>query len=69
MIKAAGKAGDGKRLLLLGLSDENVKRLKADQPILIKAEDLAELGFQDMHIAIVYGSTEEEIMERIQEST
>lgn len=43
----------GKKALILGIDDENVRRLKADQPIQIKG---AELGL-DHDIMIIHGRT------------
>lgn len=56
MIKAAGQAGDGTPLLILGLSAENMARLLSDQPI---SFDLAELGLPPARVVIVGGQTEE----------
>lgn len=45
-------------MVMLGLSDENVKRLTHDQPIKF---NLKELGLQDMDIVIFHGKTEQEM--------
>jgi hypothetical protein len=63
MIKAAGKTGDGKPLLFLGLSGENVTRLAAGEPIHIPARHVAELGLPEMEIIINYGRTEQAIVD------
>lgn len=56
MIKAlAGKN------VILGLSEENVKRLKDNQPIKINLKDM---GLPDQVIYIVYGATEEALYEQ-----
>lgn len=65
MIKASGKTGDGKPLLILGLSRENLDRLPLDQPIAIRPEQLAELGMPEMTIVILGGETEQDIAEDI----
>jgi hypothetical protein len=44
----------GKRLLLLGLTPENVGRLRAGQPILVDAD---KLGLPDLRIALCYGES------------
>ena len=43
---------------MLGLSDENVRRLTQDQPIKF---NLKELGLMDLDVVIFNGKTEEEI--------
>lgn len=58
MIKAAGRTGDGKPLLLLGLSGENVTRLMSDEPIRF---DMADVGLPPMVVVIVGGRTEDDI--------
>lgn len=62
MIKAAGQTGDGKPLLLLGLSGENITRLVAGEPINITSAWMVEMGLPELTIALVYGRTEEAIM-------
>lgn len=65
MIKATGKTGDGRPMVLLGLSGENVTRLMADEPIRF---DLAELGLPSMVVVIVGGRTEDAITEKLREA-
>lgn len=43
-------------MIILGLSDENVKRLTNDQPIKF---NLKELGLSDMDVFIFHGKTEQ----------
>lgn len=63
MIKVKAKSTtDGKDMLLLGLSDENMKRLKDGQPIKFNAKDV---GFPHMEIMIFNGRTEAEMYEEI----
>jgi hypothetical protein len=54
MLKAVGDHR-GTQILLIGLSDENVRRLQAQQPIMFNA---AELGLPPLHVVIAAGSTE-----------
>jgi hypothetical protein len=68
MIKAAGKTGLGLPLLLLGLSGENVTRLAAGEPILIRSGDMSALGLPPMEIVIHYGRTEAAIIEEMESS-
>lgn len=58
MIKAAGRTGDGKPLVILGLSGENMTRLMAGEPIRL---DLADLGLRSTVVVIVGGRTENDI--------
>ena len=48
-------------LYILGLSAENIKRLKDDQPIYF---DLAELGLKGK-MSIIYGETEQSLTDMI----
>lgn len=57
MIRARGSHKDGRPLMILGLSHENLARLVADEPIMFDAE---ELGFDGV-VVIVAGKTEDEI--------
>lgn len=57
MIKARG-VKDGRPLVILGLSGENMTRLMAKEPILF---DLSELGLPSTTVLIVGGRTEADI--------
>lgn len=63
MIKAVGRTGAGQPLLVLGLSGENMTRLMADEPILIRMGDV---GLPDCVVAIVGGRTEDAIAEALE---
>ncbi len=65
MIKAAGKTGLGLPLLILGLSGENVTRLAAGEPIMIRGTELAAMGIPAVELAIVYGRTEQDIIDEL----
>ena len=54
-------------MLFLGLSGENITRLAAGEPILIRSAQLAELGLPPMVIAIHYGRTEDDIVAELKE--
>lgn len=59
MIKARGKAEDGRHFLILGLSRKNTEALLEGLPIAI---DTVDLGVTDgPHILLVAGETEEDI--------
>jgi hypothetical protein len=62
VIKARGTAGDGKPVVILGLSGENVARLFAAEPIRL---NLADLGLPACHVIIMAGKTEEAIAEQL----
>jgi hypothetical protein len=52
-------------LLFIGLSDENVARLRAGQPIVLKADDaVARLGTE---VVIYHGATEVELTRELEE--
>jgi hypothetical protein len=55
MIKAKLTNGD----LLFGISAENVRRLKNNEPIVF---NLKTMGLEDRKVMIVYGETEQDIM-------
>jgi hypothetical protein len=58
MIKAAGRLKDGRPMLLLGLSGENMTLLMAQEPIIIETE---QLGLPPMFVVVVGGRTEDDI--------
>lgn len=49
-------------LIILGLSKENIARLKQGKPILF---DATNLGLPGKHIAIHYGETEQALMDEL----
>lgn len=63
MIRARAEDGDGRPVILLGLSDENLRRLGDDQ---IRV-DLAELGFAvGAPLVLLFGGgTEAELADRL----
>ena len=65
MIQAHGKTGDGRPLMFIGLSEESVARLMADQPLQV---DLERLGLGHGVIVIVGGITENAILEQFRSS-
>lgn len=64
MIKAVGRAGD-RPLIIIGLSDENLRRLRDDQPIRF---DLADLGLPPALVLILGGPTEDAIVDQLHEN-
>lgn len=63
MFKARGRTGQGNDLVYLGLTGENVTRLAADEPITF---NLSELGLPAVQVVIVYGKTENAIVEQLE---
>lgn len=55
MLKAVFRAGpDGRKVILLGVDRENIRRLTGGEPIKV---DLTELGAGDGDVIVVYGET------------
>lgn len=55
-----------KRIVLLGITDENILRMKRGQPVYVRAESHS--GFpEDLSIAIIYGATEDEITKQLED--
>jgi hypothetical protein len=61
MLKASGTQPDGRPLIVLGLSYENVIRLKNGDPIDFPLDDLGVAA----DVAIFYGKTEEEMRQTL----
>ena len=64
MIKAYKKLPNGQRKVLLGLSDENEKRMLDDQPVRLNLKDLSS-ELPNVEIFLVRGETETAIIEKI----
>ena len=64
MIKAIYKRPDQPDLVILGLSDENLRRLREDMPILVNGEALG----LDVDIAVIAGRTEDTIQEQMRQA-
>lgn len=63
MLKARSTSKkDGRPLVILGLSGENVTRIVAGEPLVV---DMAEMGLPPMEVAIIYGRTEQAILENL----
>ena len=62
MIKARGRTGDGRPLVVLGLSEENLLRLMRDEPI---SFDLDEIEMGPGQMVIVGGISEDVILRRL----
>lgn len=60
MIKFLVDGKNGVKLIGLGLSEGNIKRLKAGDSVYIH---LDELGFEGLDLTIIYGKTEKSIVD------
>ena len=63
MLIAEGER-NGRRLIVFGLSAENLRRLQADQPMLITPETHP-CAIPNTEIVIIYGATAQAIAERL----
>lgn len=63
MIKATSKMKDGRPMVLLGLTGENIARLMADEPVSV---DLGQLGLPPVQVVLMYGKTETDIAKQLQ---
>lgn len=62
MIKFTATTSDNRKLLGIGLSHGNLERLKDNQPIRFKGEDV---GIPDVDVMIFAGKTEESMAEQM----
>lgn len=60
MIKGIGSRASGERVILLGISEENVRRLRLHQPIEVDLDDLGLAG--EGYIVLMWGDTERSIL-------
>lgn len=51
--------------VLIGLSNENIRRLKKQLPMKF---NLSELGLEDREIVIMHGTTEKAILEKLEKT-
>lgn len=65
MIKGKLETKDGRDVLFLGLSQENLSRLVADEPMRIQGAELASIGLPAVDVVIMYGTTEAAIVEQL----
>lgn len=67
MVKAVARTNDGKLILILGVSEGNVERMKAGEPIYF---DMDQLGFPKeniKHVTMFYGKDEGELTRAIKD--
>jgi hypothetical protein len=68
MIKARGTTKDGRDLVILGLSHENVARLFADEPILVRTAEPGPTGVGlegGPDVAVIVGKDEGAIVAKL----
>ncbi len=65
MLKAVMTKGDGTKLILLGLEELNIQRLKEGKPIHVEGEDI---GFPGIQIGIIYGETQQAMIDELKKS-
>lgn len=59
MIKATATSPDGSRkIVMLGLSEENLRRLRQDKPIHIGPGEMVQLGLPAVELVIFWGKDE-----------
>lgn len=63
VLKSAGKTDDGKNLIMLGLSHENLRRLKLGQPICVRTSELR-LDQEPISEIVIYAGRNEDEMAR-----
>lgn len=69
MMKAIANTTDGKQVVLLGLTLDNVRRLVNGKPVLVHGRDLKDGGFPEhIDIVIMYGDDIESIMGELSEA-
>ena len=62
MIKFAAQGKDGTTLVGFGLSEQNVEKLKAGQPIHVEG---SQVGLEKVQVLIFYGKTEKEMYDNL----
>ncbi len=67
LAQATAKDGSGDRILIVGLSMGNVKRLLADDPIIIRRGAHGPVVPEGWEILIFVGETEQAIAERLRQ--
>ena len=65
MLKMRGKGIGGRELIVFAMSDENIKRLKAKDPIYFSLQELGK-DLPDVDVSIAYGDDIDEIYDELQ---
>jgi len=61
MIRIAGVTGKGEPLLLLALTEGNIARLQEGLPVLIRVQEMRDMGLPAVQVGVIYGRTEADI--------
>jgi len=72
VLTGIGRHKDGRPVLMLGLSGENVTRLVADEPVMFDVAKRfgpqgADEGAPDCWVVVVYGKTDAELWGKLQQ--
>jgi hypothetical protein len=62
MLKFTARTGDNRTLVVLGLEGENVRLLTEGKPLVA---DLAELGIPGIIVSLMYGETQDAILDEL----
>jgi hypothetical protein len=65
MVKAGANGADGKRIVILGITEENVRRLRDGKPIHVHGD---EVGAPDVTIFIMYGKDNKDVARQLEET-
>lgn len=65
MIVASGDDADGRKVLVFGLSAENLRRLQLHQPIDVPRAGLVAAGVPQLRVFILFGETEQAIADEL----
>jgi hypothetical protein len=60
MVKATVEREGGGKLLLLGITPENVRRMRAGRPVYVNGK---EVGMPGVEVAVMFGETERALLE------
>lgn len=70
MLKGIAQGADGRQMLILGLTRQNVQRMEAGRPILVDQRQLAELGYDDVpdqQVVIFFGETQNDLTQQLRD--
>lgn len=65
MITAGGGDDQGRKLLLLGLTEKNLQRLRNGEPIDVPRAGLEKAGLAELRVIVVYGETNDDIFRQV----
>jgi hypothetical protein len=65
VIRAVTTGPDGRRLLILGVDDENIKRLTSGQPLHVEGDPL---GIPGITVVIMHGHSLQDVLDELKTS-